>query len=101
MNAHSRIVLEAQQLEIGYDQRIISSGLNISIPQGSFTVIIGPNASGKSTLLRALSRLLAPRHGNVLLEGQNIAGLKTKEIARRLGLLPQSSIAPAGTAEAR
>ncbi|MFS9599327.1 ATP-binding cassette domain-containing protein, partial [Klebsiella variicola] len=62
--------------------------------EGSFTVIIGPNACGKSTLLRALSRLLAPSAGRVVLDGRSIGEFPAKEVARRLGLLPQSSVAP-------
>nr|QEO73691.1 ABC transporter ATP-binding protein [uncultured bacterium] len=64
------------------------------IPDESFTVIVGPNACGKSTLLRALSRLLAPKAGAVYLDGEAIRSLPSKEVARRLGLLPQSSSAP-------
>ena len=88
--------LSAQGLTVGYEQRIISENLNIHIPEGSFTVIVGPNACGKSTLLRALARLIRPRLGDVLLDGKSVAGLPAKELARRLGLLPQSSIAPDG-----
>ena len=86
----------AQDLDLAYDNRQIVSDLNVAIPEGKFTVIVGPNACGKSTLLRALARLLPPAKGTVLLDGSNIAKLKTKQIARRLGLLPQSSIAPEG-----
>ncbi|MBD9388450.1 ABC transporter ATP-binding protein, partial [Agrobacterium sp. AGB01] len=57
---------------------------------------VGPNACGKSTLLRALSRLLSPSSGQVILDGKNITDIPAKETARRLGLLPQSSIAPEG-----
>lgn len=81
---------------IGYDKRVISRDLSVEIPHESFTVIVGPNACGKSTLLRALSRLLKPSSGQVTLDGQSIARYKSKEVARRVGLLPQSSIAPDG-----
>jgi ABC-type cobalamin/Fe3+-siderophores transport system ATPase subunit len=81
---------------LGYDGRVISAGLDLAIPDGSFTVIVGPNASGKSTLLRGLARLLKPAAGRVLLDGRDIHALRTKEVARRLGLLPQTSIAPDG-----
>ncbi|MGO2036301.1 MAG: ABC transporter ATP-binding protein [Brevibacterium sp.] len=92
----SQAPLVAQDLDLAYDNRQIVSDLNVAIPEGKFTVIVGPNACGKSTLLRALARLLPPAKGTVLLDGSNIAKLKTKQIARRLGLLPQSSIAPEG-----
>ncbi|MET1153314.1 ATP-binding cassette domain-containing protein [Arthrobacter sp.] len=88
--------LSAEGLTVGYEQRIISENLNVSIPDGSFTVIVGPNACGKSTLLRALARLIRPRSGDVLLDGKSVASLPGKELARRLGLLPQTSIAPDG-----
>ena len=81
---------------IGYDKRVINENLSVSIPDESFTVIVGPNACGKSTLLRGLSRLLKPGSGQVVLDGQNIHSYKAKEVARKLGLLPQTSLAPDG-----
>lgn len=86
--------LAATDLTLAYDDREITSGLDVEIPDGEVTVIIGPNACGKSTLLRALSRLLRPKSGTVLLDGGDIHRLPTKEVARRLGLLPQNPIAP-------
>jgi ABC-type cobalamin/Fe3+-siderophores transport system ATPase subunit len=68
----------------------------VVIPDGSFTVIVGPNACGKSTLLRSLARLLKPSAGHVLLDGAQISSYPAKEVARRIGLLPQTSIAPDG-----
>lgn len=81
---------------IGYDKRVISRELSVSIPDGSFTVIVGPNACGKSTLLRGLSRLLRPSTGQVVLDGADINSFRTKEVARRVGLLPQTATAPDG-----
>ena len=88
--------LHVEGATIGYDKRVISEELSVSIPDGSFTVIIGPNACGKSTLLRGLSRLLRPSKGQVFLDGADIHSYKTKEVARRVGLLPQTSLAPDG-----
>jgi len=88
--------LRTESATIGYDKRIISRELSVSIPDQSFTVIVGPNACGKSTLLRGLSRLLKPSGGRVILDGADIGSYKAKEVARRLGLLPQTSIAPEG-----
>lgn len=88
--------LHADAVTLRYDERTISTGLSVAIPDGSFTVIVGPNACGKSTLLRALSRLLAPAAGRVVLDGKEISALPAREVARRLGLLPQSSSAPDG-----
>ncbi|WMT88589.1 ABC transporter ATP-binding protein [Pelagibacterium sp. 26DY04] len=88
--------LAAQKATIGYDQRVISTDLSVEIPDKGFTVIVGANACGKSTLLRALSRLIRPSAGEVMLDGKAISQYPAKEVARRLGLLPQTSIAPEG-----
>lgn len=88
--------LIADDVTLGYDQRVIAEKLSVEIPDNSFTVIVGPNACGKSTLLRALSRMLKPSAGRVLLDGNVIQSMPAKKVARTLGLLPQSSIAPDG-----
>jgi iron complex transport system ATP-binding protein len=88
--------LRTQDLSIGYDDRTVIRGLSVDIPDGRVTAIVGPNACGKSTLLRGLARLLKPAAGQVILDGHDIGALHTKEVARRLGLLPQTSIAPEG-----
>ncbi|WP_406474954.1 ABC transporter ATP-binding protein [Streptomyces platensis] len=88
--------LSAENVTLAYDQRVIAENLSVAIPDHSFTVIVGPNACGKSTLLRALSRMLKPAGGSVLLDGAAISSLPAKKVARTLGLLPQSSIAPDG-----
>jgi iron complex transport system ATP-binding protein len=88
--------LSAENVTLAYDQRVIARQLSVEIPDNSFTVIVGPNACGKSTLLRALSRMLKPTEGRVLLDGQVIQSMPAKKVARTLGLLPQSSIAPDG-----
>ncbi|MFT4229038.1 MAG: ABC transporter ATP-binding protein [Microbacterium sp.] len=90
----SRLV--AAHATIGYDRQVISRDLSVEIPDGSFTAIIGPNGCGKSTLLRALARVLSPTAGHVLLDGKAIGSYRSKEVARELGLLPQSSLAPDG-----
>ncbi|MFC0601549.1 ABC transporter ATP-binding protein [Streptomyces palmae] len=88
--------LTAEGLTLAYDGRTVAEDLSVTIPDHSFTVIVGPNACGKSTLLRALSRMLKPAAGAVLLDGQAIGTLPARKVARTLGLLPQSSIAPDG-----
>ncbi|KZF04919.1 iron-dicitrate transporter ATP-binding subunit [Rhodococcus sp. EPR-279] len=88
--------LHTDDITVGYDKSVVSENLTVEIPDGKFTVIVGPNACGKSTLLRALSRLLKPSRGTVLLDGKAISSYPAKEVARRLGLLPQTSIAPDG-----
>ncbi len=88
--------LYGEQLTLRYGARQVTEALDVHIPAGKVTVIVGPNACGKSTLLRALARLLAPQAGRVLLEGRDIRGYSPREVARRLGLLPQSPLAPPG-----
>jgi iron complex transport system ATP-binding protein len=90
--------LAARDLRLAYDDRLIVDGLSLDIPTGAITAIVGANACGKSTLLRALARLLAPRSGTVLLDGVDIRRLPTRTVAQRLGLLPQQPIAPDGIA---
>jgi iron complex transport system ATP-binding protein len=88
--------LRGEALTLGYDERVVAADLDVAIPDRSFTVIVGPNACGKSTLLRALARTLKPRTGTVFLDGAAITSYPTKEVARRLGLLPQTASAPDG-----
>lgn len=86
--------LSAEHLTLGYEQKVVATDLSLQIPDGELTVLIGPNGCGKSTLLRTLSRLLIPKSGRVCLDGQSIRQFSTREVARRLGLLPQNSVAP-------
>ncbi|GAA4488199.1 ABC transporter ATP-binding protein [Actinoallomurus oryzae] len=88
--------LRADDLTLAYERRTVAEDLSVAVPDRSFTVVVGPNACGKSTLLRALARTLKPRSGTVLLDGQDIRTLPTRAVARTLGLLPQSPIAPDG-----
>ncbi|GAB3963380.1 ABC transporter ATP-binding protein [Actinoallomurus acanthiterrae] len=88
--------LTAQDLTLAYEDRIVVDGLDLEIPDGRVTVIVGPNACGKSTLLRALGRLLKPRRGVVLLDGAELAHVSRKQIARTVGVLPQSPTPPDG-----
>ncbi|WEH39510.1 ABC transporter ATP-binding protein [Streptomyces sp. AM 2-1-1] len=88
--------LGARGLRLGYGSRDIVKDLDIDIPAGGVTMIVGPNACGKSTLLRSLARLLTPSAGSVLLDGEDIRSLPTKAVARILGILPQTPVAPEG-----
>nr|WP_313543904.1 ABC transporter ATP-binding protein [Leifsonia aquatica] len=88
--------LVARDLTLSYEGRVVVEGLDLTVPPGKVTAIVGPNACGKSTLLRGLSRLLAPAGGSVLLDGADIHSLPTKQVATRLGLLPQTPVAPDG-----
>ncbi|MFJ7266408.1 ABC transporter ATP-binding protein [Streptomyces sp. NPDC099050] len=88
--------LAAKGVTVGYGDRTVIDSLDVSIPEGVVTTIIGPNGCGKSTLLRTLSRLLKPTSGSVVLDGEDIARLRTRDVAKKLGLLPQAPVAPEG-----
>jgi iron complex transport system ATP-binding protein len=89
--------LRAESLRLAYrPDRVVVPGLDLELPHGAVTSVIGANGSGKSTVLRALARLLRPAAGQVLLDGHDVHRMRTREVARRLGLLPQSPIAPEG-----
>lgn len=90
--------LAAEGVTLGYGDRTIVDSLDLRVPAGRVTTIVGANACGKSTLLKAMARLLTPSSGQVLLDGKSIHRLPTKQVARVLGLLPQSPIAPDGIA---
>ncbi|MDX3974063.1 ABC transporter ATP-binding protein [Shinella sp.] len=93
MTTHS---LTATGLSAGYGDSVVLDGLDLAVPPGRISVIVGANACGKSTLLRTMSRLLSPQRGQVLLDGKSIHRIPPRELARTLGLLPQSPIAPEG-----
>ena len=93
MTAHT---LSVQNLSAGYGDRLILEGLNLDVLPGRVTAIVGANACGKSTLLRSMSRLLAPRGGQVLLDGKAVHRMAPRKLAQVLGLLPQSPVAPEG-----
>jgi iron complex transport system ATP-binding protein len=88
--------LRAEDLTLAYDQRVVTRQLGVEIADGSFTIIVGPNACGKSTLLKALARVLKPLAGTVYLDGAAISTYPSRQVARRLGMLPQSPVVPAG-----
>lgn len=90
-------LIHINNLSLTYDSKtIIVHELNLRIQQGTVTALVGPNGCGKSTLLRGLSRLLKPKTGNVHLDGHDIHHMKAKDLAKQLGILPQSPTAPEG-----
>src|SRR5512134_2229511 len=95
MSAHQPGIV-ADHVSLAYGEATIVHELSLAIPEHRITALVGPNACGKSTLLRGLARLLRPRDGVVLLDGREIHRMPTREVATRLGLLPQSPVAPEG-----
>lgn len=91
-----RVSLKAESLSSGYDRKTILNDVSLSIDPGRMTILVGPNGSGKSTLLKTMARILMPSAGAVLLDGKEIHTVKSREVARKLGLLPQGPIAPEG-----
>lgn len=92
--------LQAEAITLGYGDRTVISELDLAIAPGKITAVVGANGCGKSTLVRSLARLLAPSQGQIVLDGKALHQRSTKEVARVLGLLPQSPIAPEGIAVA-
>ncbi|QWW70671.1 ABC transporter ATP-binding protein (plasmid) [Rhizobium sp. WYJ-E13] len=90
------IPLMVEDIAAGYGRRQILDSVSLDIPEGKMTMLVGPNGSGKSTLLSVMSRLLKPTSGTVHLDGRLLNTMPTREIARRLGLLPQSPLLPEG-----
>ncbi|MBZ6208852.1 ABC transporter ATP-binding protein [Streptomyces olivaceus] len=86
--------LTAREITLRYGDRVVSTRLSLDVPDGSFTAVVGPNACGKSTLLRALVRLLRPTEGQVVLDGREVGSYPSKELARQVGFLPQDPLAP-------
>lgn len=90
-------LIHANDLSLTYDgDTVVVHELNLHIRRGTITALVGPNGCGKSTLLRGLSRLLQPSNGSVYLDGHNIHAMKAKDLAKQLGVLPQSPTAPDG-----
>jgi len=88
--------LTTKDLILGYGEETVIDSLDIEIPEGEITVFVGGNGCGKSTLLRSMARLLKPKDGEVVLDGEAIAKLSTKEVAKQLAILPQSPVTPEG-----
>lgn len=88
--------LKVNELTAGYDGKRIIHGVNLEVPVGSMSVLIGANACGKSTLLKTIARLISPMEGEILLDGKAINHYAPKKLAQILGILPQSPVVPEG-----
>ena len=88
--------ITAEQIDIAYNDTLIVKELDLQIPRGQITSIIGPNGCGKSTVLKAVGRLLKTNNGTVYLNGADIRTLSTKEVAKQMAILPQTPTAPSG-----
>lgn len=88
--------LKTANLDIAYEDRLIVEDLNVEIPQGKITALVGANGSGKSTILKTMARIMNPKGGSVLLDGKSIHKQSTREVAKRLAILPQNPTAPEG-----
>lgn len=88
--------LHTTELNIGYGDTAIVNDLNLTVPTGQITALVGANGSGKSTILKTMARLMKPKSGGVLLDGQSIHSQSTKQVAKQLAILPQNPTAPDG-----
>lgn len=97
MTATAHPVLEARDLQLAYEDHVVFSGLDLTVEAGGLTGLLGPNGCGKSTLLKAFGRILRPTAGAVYFDGKDIAQTATRDVARRLALLPQKPLTPSAT----
>ena len=93
MNDHT---LAAEYINAGYNHKTILSDVSVTIPKNKISVILGANGCGKSTLLKTFARLLAPQSGQMILDGKNVSEIPSRQMAKMLGLLPQSPVVPEG-----
>lgn len=89
-------MIQTKHLDIGYAKTLIVKDLNLEIPKGKITALVGANGCGKSTILKTIARIIKPRNGDVLLEGQSVHKNSTKKIAKKIAILPQNPSAPDG-----
>ncbi|MFV0528682.1 MAG: ABC transporter ATP-binding protein [Lachnospiraceae bacterium] len=88
--------ISTENLAVAYDKHLVVDNLTMQIPEGKITSIVGPNGCGKSTMLKAIGRIMKPRSGMVYINGNDIRTLSTREVARKMAILPQAPQAPKG-----
>ena len=88
--------IEVKDLDVAYEQKYIIKNMNLEIPKGKITMIIGSNGCGKSTLLKTIARIITPKKGEIKLDGVSLKAQAPKEIAKKMAVLPQSPIVPSG-----
>ena len=88
--------IKTESLSIGYTDQLLFENLDLHIPRGEISVFVGSNGCGKSTLLRSIARLLKPTSGSVLLDGKDVHRMSSKDVAKKMGILPQSPVSPEG-----
>ena len=88
--------ISVKSLTAGYEYRIILEDIHVDIPEGKITVMIGPNGCGKSTLLKNIARIQKPKKGQIFLYQEDIQKMHSKQIAKKLAMLPQSPVTPTG-----
>ncbi|WP_096187716.1 ABC transporter ATP-binding protein [Evansella halocellulosilytica] len=88
--------IQTNDLSVGYNDQYLFEKLNLTIPRGQISVFVGSNGCGKSTLLRSIARLLKPAEGSVLMEGKDVNRMSSREVAKKMGILPQSPVSPEG-----
>ncbi|MFP3360253.1 ABC transporter ATP-binding protein, partial [Planococcus sp. SIMBA_143] len=87
-------MIQVEDVQVGYGDALIIDSLNLTIPKGKITTVIGPNGCGKSTLIKTIARILKANSGAIYLDGKAISRTSTKDIARKMAILPQSAEAP-------
>lgn len=95
-NRNESAQIQVEQLDVAYENNLIIENMNLSIPKGKITMIIGSNGCGKSTLLKTIARIIKPKSGVIKINGKSIKEQAPKEIAKEMAVLPQSPKAPAG-----
>ncbi len=88
--------ISVKNLSVAYEENLIIENMNLSIPSGEISIIIGANGCGKSTLLKTIARVIKPKSGDIFINGKNIREQKEKHLAAQVAFLPQGPVCPPG-----